>query len=108
MTNNEQTAADREAAFRVTVPLDRPTIRAVITKLEVRRVVSDRPRGDISDMRPSVTQRKRITASPEAFPDSVAARIQELADVFPDAEHEVAGGLAIVTPPAPKASDRSA
>lgn len=41
-------------------------------------------------------QGKRIVASPEAFPDSVAARIREIADAFPDAEHEIAGGLASV------------
>ena len=36
----------------------------------------------------------RIVASPDAFPDSVAARIREIADAYPEAEHEVAGGLA--------------
>lgn len=39
-------------------------------------------------------QGRQIAAAPEAFPESVAARIREIADAFPNAEHEIAGGLA--------------
>ena len=38
---------------------------------------------------------RRIIASAECFPESVAIRIREIADAFPDAEHETAGGLAL-------------
>lgn len=36
----------------------------------------------------------RLVAKPEAFPDTVIERIQALADAFPDADGELAGGLA--------------
>jgi hypothetical protein len=36
----------------------------------------------------------RLVASPEAFPESVATRIREIAETYPNAEHQVAGGLA--------------
>jgi hypothetical protein len=36
----------------------------------------------------------QVLAGPEAFPDSVAARLQALADVYPDARGVLAGGLA--------------
>jgi hypothetical protein len=36
----------------------------------------------------------RIVAAPESFPESVMQRIREIAAACPDAEHEIAGGLA--------------
>ena len=37
---------------------------------------------------------KRVMATPDAFPESVAARLREIANAYPNAEHEIAGGLA--------------
>jgi hypothetical protein len=36
----------------------------------------------------------RLIADPAGLPDSVVARLRELADAFPDEEAELAGGLA--------------
>jgi hypothetical protein len=35
-----------------------------------------------------------IVAVPESFPESVLARIREIADSHPEIEHEIGGGLA--------------
>jgi hypothetical protein len=35
-----------------------------------------------------------IVAAPESFPESVIARIREIADSHPEIEHEIGGGLA--------------
>jgi hypothetical protein len=35
-----------------------------------------------------------IIATPESFPESVIARIREIADSHPEIEHEIGGGLA--------------
>ena len=35
-----------------------------------------------------------IVATPESFPESVLARIREIADSHPEIEHEIGGGLA--------------
>jgi predicted nucleotidyltransferase len=39
---------------------------------------------------------KRVMATPDAFPESVAARLREIANAYPNAGHEIAGGLADV------------
>jgi hypothetical protein len=35
-----------------------------------------------------------IVATPESFPESVLARIRDIADSHPEIEHEIGGGLA--------------
>jgi hypothetical protein len=35
-----------------------------------------------------------IVATPESFPESVLARIRDIADSHPEIEHEIDGGLA--------------
>lgn len=35
-----------------------------------------------------------ILATPESFPETVIARIREIADSYPEIDHEIGGGLA--------------
>jgi hypothetical protein len=37
-----------------------------------------------------------IVATSESFPESVLARIREIADSYPEIEHEIGGGLAVL------------
>jgi hypothetical protein len=55
----------------------------------------DKPRYVMMSLEEYVRLRgAEIIATPESFPESVLARIREIADSYPEIEVEIAGGLA--------------